>query len=236
MRTVGRRGVSRGVALRGGAGAAVGSWWTDTGRRRHGHGMAKCSARWPSTCTGPCTGEHTWRMSGPDPGPAPRLFDSQTPSELGFCGAPGRIRTCDHRMRSPVLSCLYVPQGAVSSLSTRSPPSFRAKGCRPAPCQSGTAEHKRSTHRPWWHSMAPREVLARTLLHWCVLRFSESDFWILGPRDLKEDIVDTRPVRSSTPTIRQTSALLWPCCMSCKYAARSPVSFLWPRGVRSLRI
>ncbi|WP_159945674.1 hypothetical protein [Nocardiopsis sp. FR6] len=40
--------------------------------------------------------------------------------------------------------------------------------------------------------MAPREVLARTLLHWCVLRFSESDFWILGPRDLKEDIVGRR--------------------------------------------
>jgi hypothetical protein len=28
--------------------------------------------------------------------------------------------------------------------------------------------------------------------HWCVLRFSESDFWILGPRDLKEGIVERR--------------------------------------------
>ncbi len=68
-----------------------------------GHGTAKCSARWVPTCTGPCTAEHTWRMSGPDPGLAPRLFGSRTPSELGFCGALGRIRTCDHRVRSPVV-------------------------------------------------------------------------------------------------------------------------------------
>ncbi len=72
-------------------------------RSRLGHGTAKCSARWPSTCTGPCTGEHTRSISGPDPDPAPRLFDSRTPYDLGFCGAPGRIRTCGHRIRSPVL-------------------------------------------------------------------------------------------------------------------------------------
>ncbi len=88
---------------RDGCGALVGWHGGVPGAGHQGHGTAKCSARWASTCTGPCTAEHTWRMSGPEPDPAPRLFDSRTPSDLGFCGAPGRIRTCDHRIRSPVL-------------------------------------------------------------------------------------------------------------------------------------
>ena len=41
------------------------------------------------------------RVSNKVSGPLPR--SSRTPSDLGFCGAPGRIRTCDRRIRSPML-------------------------------------------------------------------------------------------------------------------------------------
>ena len=46
----------------------------------------------------------SWRanhepMMGCPPGPVALVY----PSDLGFCCAPGRIRTCDRRIRSPVL-------------------------------------------------------------------------------------------------------------------------------------
>lgn len=45
-----------------------------------------------------------------------------------------------------MLSCLYVPRGAVSSQSIRTLLAFRVKGYRLVTPWSKTAEHKRSTH------------------------------------------------------------------------------------------
>ncbi len=94
----------------------------------------------------PCTGEHTRSTQAPKTRRGPRSRSSLTPFDLGFCGAPGRIRTCDRRIRSPIFSCLYVPRGAVSSQSIRSLLSFRVKGYRLLTSRSRTTEHKRSTH------------------------------------------------------------------------------------------
>ena len=81
-----------GGRMRGCPGAApAGSWF------------GKMLRRWAPGCTRPCTGEHTWSISGPQTPRGPRSRSSCTPSDLGFYGAPGRIRTCGRRIRSPVL-------------------------------------------------------------------------------------------------------------------------------------
>ncbi len=126
--------------------------WVDTGPPRgrawgapQGHGMAKCSVRCAPTCTGPCTGEHTKSISGPDPGLAPRLFDLRTPFDLGFCGAPGRIRTCGHRIRSVLVAYRHVTLRTVSCHPIRSAVPSSAVSCRGVSPRSKTAEHERST-------------------------------------------------------------------------------------------
>ena len=116
--------------------SAGGRTWPVPARGLQGHGMAKCSARWPSTCTGPCTGERTRSISGPQRLRGPRSRSSCTPFDLGFCGAPGRIRTCGHRIRSPVLyplsyGCLIQLSPAVAGrdhVVTRGPRGFPDDG------------------------------------------------------------------------------------------------------------
>jgi hypothetical protein len=139
------------VCLYGGVGAAVGRRRADVGppvRRCHGHGTAKCSARWSPTCTVPCTGEHTRSTHSPQTRRGPLAESSNTPYDLGFCGAPGRIRTCGHRIRSSLVSRRHVSLHTVSCHSIRSAVPPGAVWCRLVPCQYGTAEHKRSTHSP----------------------------------------------------------------------------------------
>ena len=132
------------------------------------HETVKCSARCSSTCTGPCTAEHTRSISGPDRGRAIRLFDSRTPSDLGFCGAPGRIRTCDRRIRSPALCCLLGLFCVVACHPVRSAVPFGAGCCRLVSCQSGTAEHERSTHaRPTASDGTPRSQRMAVLFSGC---------------------------------------------------------------------
>ncbi|WP_370013409.1 DUF6177 family protein [Nocardiopsis sp. Huas11] len=117
--------------------------------RRTGRSDLACEPRWsgPALPVGLGIGVEGVSSSGSE-----RVLSAPVPA-LTF-GPPltrsvwYRIRTCGHRMRSPALSCLCVPRGAVSSLSIRSPLSIRVKGCRPVPCQYGTAEHNRSTQRP----------------------------------------------------------------------------------------
>ena len=64
----------------------------------------------------PCTGEHTRSTQHPETPRGPRSRPSLTPSDLEFCGAPGRIRTCGRRIRSGslvpprVTSCRSVPR------------------------------------------------------------------------------------------------------------------------------
>ena len=76
------------------------------------------------------------------------LFDSRTPSDLGFCGTPGRIRTCGHRMRSSLVTYRGVSLHTVSCHPIRSTVSSEIVWCRLLSCQYGTAEHERSTNGP----------------------------------------------------------------------------------------
>lgn len=84
---------------------ATGRWWTC---RDHAGGGAPGG-------TGPqsapevhpymywtCTGEHAQGTQHPRTRRGPLTRTSSTPYELGFCGAPGRIGTCGHRMGSPI--------------------------------------------------------------------------------------------------------------------------------------
>ena len=107
----------------------------------------------------PCTGEHTRSTHRPKTqrGPLPR--SSLTPSDLGFCGAPGRIRTCDRRIRSSMVACRDGLLRTVVSRTIRIRVSFCATSYRPLTSRSKTAEHERSTQTREsvrWH-------LARTL-------------------------------------------------------------------------
>ena len=110
----------------------------------------------------PCTGEHTRSTHGPQTprGPLPR--SSCTPSDLGFCGAPGRIRTCDRRIRSSMVTYRHVSLRAVVTRTVRIRMPFCVASCRPVMSRSKTAEHERSTHRPLDASdgtlLEPREL------------------------------------------------------------------------------
>ena len=86
-----------------GCGALVGGCGGVQGPPRRGHGLAKCPGGGRRDVRGLALGSAHGAFQGPKTprGPLPR--SSSAPSDLGFCGAPGRIRTCGRRIRSPVL-------------------------------------------------------------------------------------------------------------------------------------
>ncbi|MFI6578072.1 hypothetical protein ACIBFB_19965 [Nocardiopsis sp. NPDC050513] len=117
---------ARGLRLDSGQAARPVVWtdqvvaaWRNGGERPAGgvDGLAGASGRWED---GSAYEKVGWSAgSGVGPTSVPpwthrrytfSALRQYTPSDLGFCGAPGRIRTCGHRMRSR-----YVPFHATPS-------------------------------------------------------------------------------------------------------------------------